>query len=215
MSTAESAPGSGEQQDACRTREVLDIVGDKWSLLVVRNLSQGPRRFTELKRAIDGISQRMLTVTLRGLERDGILTRTVRNVTGKSLDADVKPTVTYSDAAIVRMLDKIRKGVDRRAVDATAKLSATGISTTDSRTGLAVETSQPLLVGERYVLEMEQRARSTSLEVQVRWCLPVGSYQTPAGRDVGLFRAGGSFVEVASSGGIWDSVQPDRQFAGA
>lgn len=84
-----------------------------------------------------------------------------------------------------------------------------------SRTGLAVETTQPLLVGERYVLEMEQRARSASLEVHVRWCLPVGSYQTPTGRDVGLFRAGGSFVEVASSGGIWDSVHPDRQFAGA
>ncbi|MFB7718099.1 MULTISPECIES: winged helix-turn-helix transcriptional regulator [unclassified Nocardia] len=66
--------------DACRTREVLDIVGDKWSLLVVRHLSQGSRRFSELKRDIDGISQRMLTVTLRALERDGILTRTVRNV---------------------------------------------------------------------------------------------------------------------------------------
>ena len=91
MSTAESAPGSGEQQDACRTREVLDIVGDKWSLLVVRNLSQGPRRFTELKRAIDGISQRMLTVTLRGLERDGILTRTVRNVMPPHVSYELTP----------------------------------------------------------------------------------------------------------------------------
>ncbi|MFJ3667074.1 winged helix-turn-helix transcriptional regulator [Streptomyces sp. NPDC090106] len=79
MTTAEGGPNS-VHQDPCRTREVLDIVANKWSLLVVRNLSQGPRRFTELKRAIDGISQRMLTVTLRGLERDGILTRTVHNV---------------------------------------------------------------------------------------------------------------------------------------
>jgi lipoprotein-anchoring transpeptidase ErfK/SrfK len=71
--------------------------------------------------------------------REGnILARTVRNVTGKSLDTDVKPTVTYSDAAIVRMLDKIRSGVDRKPVDATAKLSAGGITTTPSRTGLAV-----------------------------------------------------------------------------
>ncbi|MEU0135833.1 helix-turn-helix domain-containing protein [Streptomyces sp. NPDC006296] len=69
-----------EPADACRTRVVLDIVGNKWSLLVVRQLSDGPRRFTELKKAVDGISQRMLTVTLRSLERDGILTRTVHEV---------------------------------------------------------------------------------------------------------------------------------------
>ncbi|MCW8216083.1 winged helix-turn-helix transcriptional regulator, partial [Streptomyces griseolus] len=49
------------EDDPCQAREVLGIVGDKWSLLIVRNLSQGPRRFTELKRAVDGISQRMLT----------------------------------------------------------------------------------------------------------------------------------------------------------
>src|SRR4029079_14022778 len=74
--------------------------------------------------------------------REGnILARTVRNVTGKSLDAEVKPTVTYSDAAIIRMLDKIRRGVDRKPVDATAKLSAAGISTTESRTRLAVRAS--------------------------------------------------------------------------
>ena len=64
----------------CRVREVLDLVADKWSLYVVSYLGDGPRRFTELKRGIDGISQRMLTVTLRGLERDGIIERTVYNV---------------------------------------------------------------------------------------------------------------------------------------
>jgi lipoprotein-anchoring transpeptidase ErfK/SrfK len=74
--------------------------------------------------------------------RDGnILERTVRNLTGKSLDADLEPTVEYSDKAVIRMLDKIRKGVDRKPVDATAKLDAGGISTTDSRTGLAVRAS--------------------------------------------------------------------------
>ena len=55
-------------------------MADKWSLLVVSTLGDGPRRFTELKRGIDGISQRMLTVTLRSLERDGLLTRTVYEV---------------------------------------------------------------------------------------------------------------------------------------
>lgn len=75
----------------CRPREVLDIVGDKWSLLVVRNLKDGPRRFTELKRAVEGISQRMLTVTLRSLERDGILTRTVRNVMPPNVSYELTP----------------------------------------------------------------------------------------------------------------------------
>lgn len=59
------------------TREVLSRVGDKWSVYVVALLGNGPRRFSELKRTIDGISQRMLTLTLRGLERDGLVTRTV------------------------------------------------------------------------------------------------------------------------------------------
>src|SRR2546422_10226204 len=66
--------------DGCRVREVLERVADKWSLYVVATLGDGPLRFTELKRRIDGISQRMLTVTLRGLERDGIVLRTVRSV---------------------------------------------------------------------------------------------------------------------------------------
>jgi DNA-binding HxlR family transcriptional regulator len=59
------------------TREVLSRVGDKWSVYVVVLLGNGPQRFSELKRTIDGISQRMLTLTLRGLERDGLVTRTV------------------------------------------------------------------------------------------------------------------------------------------
>ncbi|HVG49635.1 MAG TPA: helix-turn-helix domain-containing protein [Rubellimicrobium sp.] len=55
----------------------LSLVGDKWSVLVIMLLSEGPCRFNELKRLIGGISQRMLTFTLRGLEREGLVTRTV------------------------------------------------------------------------------------------------------------------------------------------
>src|SRR5260221_591506 len=58
-------------------REVLNRVGDKWSVLIVAMLGDGPRRFTELKRNIEGISQRMLTLTVRGLARDGLVSRTV------------------------------------------------------------------------------------------------------------------------------------------
>jgi DNA-binding HxlR family transcriptional regulator len=58
-------------------REVLHRVGDKWSVQIVALLGEGPTRFNDLRRAIDGISQRMLTLTLRGLERDGLVKRTV------------------------------------------------------------------------------------------------------------------------------------------
>jgi DNA-binding HxlR family transcriptional regulator len=62
----------------CRgVTSVLSRIGDKWSVLVIVMLADGPRRFNELKRMVDGISQRMLTLTLRGLERDGHVTRTM------------------------------------------------------------------------------------------------------------------------------------------
>lgn len=62
----------------CRTvTEILSRVGDKWSVQVVVQLGDGPKRFNELRRIVSGISQRMLTLTLRGLERDGLVTRTV------------------------------------------------------------------------------------------------------------------------------------------
>src|SRR4029078_1735779 len=57
--------------------EVLSRIGDKWTVYVVRLLSDGSMRFNEIKRAIPAISQRMLTLTLRGLERDGLVTRTI------------------------------------------------------------------------------------------------------------------------------------------
>jgi DNA-binding HxlR family transcriptional regulator len=61
----------------CPVREVLDRAGDKWSVLVIVLLGQRPYRFNEMHRAIEGISQRMLTLTVRALERDGLVNRTV------------------------------------------------------------------------------------------------------------------------------------------
>src|SRR5215469_15367942 len=86
---SETVPGAepGFAPATCRVRSVLDRIGDKWAIYVVDRLGQGPRRFSELQRGIDGITARMLTVTLRGLERDGILTRTVH--------ASVPPRVDY------------------------------------------------------------------------------------------------------------------------
>ncbi len=65
---------SGQCQVA---NDVISLVGDKWSVLVVSTLGGGTLRFSEIKRAVEGISQKMLTTTLRGLERDGYITRTV------------------------------------------------------------------------------------------------------------------------------------------
>ncbi len=80
----------------CPVREVLDRVGDKWSVLVVVLLGQRPHRFNELRRAVDGISQRMLALTLRGLERDGLVSRTVHPT--------VPPRVEYALTADGRSL---------------------------------------------------------------------------------------------------------------
>ena len=66
-----------EPEDCRAVSEVLSRVGDKWTVLVVSTLGDGPRRFNELRKALGSISQRMLTLTLRALERDGLVTRTV------------------------------------------------------------------------------------------------------------------------------------------
>jgi DNA-binding HxlR family transcriptional regulator len=72
------APGNLHVPEDCRAiSQVLARVGDKWTVLVVSNLGDGPKRFNELRKALGSISQRMLTLTLRGLERDGLVTRTV------------------------------------------------------------------------------------------------------------------------------------------
>ncbi len=71
-------PAKPHASGDCRAvASVLARVGDKWSVFVIMQLIDGPQRFNELKRTIGGISQRMLTLTLRGLERDGLVTRTV------------------------------------------------------------------------------------------------------------------------------------------
>ena len=87
----------------CPSRTVLDRVGDRWTVLVVGSLSGGAMRFSELARRIDGVSQKMLTQTLRGLERDGLVTRTVH--------AEVPPRVEYAltevGATLIHPLDAL------------------------------------------------------------------------------------------------------------
>lgn len=71
------SPVSSEEHGNCPVTDLLRRVGDKWSVLVVVLLGQGTRRYNELHRSIEGVSRRMLTRTLRTLERDGLVTRTV------------------------------------------------------------------------------------------------------------------------------------------
>ncbi|WP_239103997.1 winged helix-turn-helix transcriptional regulator [Microbispora corallina] len=75
----------------CRVREVLDRVGEKWAISVIAELGKEPRRFNELRRAIPGVSQRMLTATLRGLERDGLVTRAVHPVVPPRVEYELTP----------------------------------------------------------------------------------------------------------------------------
>jgi len=71
------SPRNIKKERCPAVREVLNRVGDKWSVQIVDLLGDGPMRFSDLRRSIEGISQRMLTLTLRGLERDGLVSRTV------------------------------------------------------------------------------------------------------------------------------------------
>jgi DNA-binding HxlR family transcriptional regulator len=122
------APGMAGQPgisvSACRVREILERVGDKWSLFVISCLGDGPKRFTALKQSVEGISQRMLTVTLRGLERDGIVSRTMYPVIpprveyeltslGRTLLDAVGALMTWADAHLDE-IDAARAAYDAR-----------------------------------------------------------------------------------------------------
>ena len=92
--------GRVDDTQTCEIRELLDRLGDKWSLLVVELLGDGTRRFSQLRREIDGISQRMLTLTLRHLERDGLVRRTVYPVVPPRVDYELTPLGTTLLAAV-------------------------------------------------------------------------------------------------------------------
>jgi DNA-binding HxlR family transcriptional regulator len=94
---------------SCPSRQALDRIGDRWTILVVLALADGSKRFSELGRRIEGVSQKMLTQTLRGLERDGLVTRTVH--------ATVPPRVDYELTALGRTLNGPIAAVQQWALD--------------------------------------------------------------------------------------------------
>jgi DNA-binding HxlR family transcriptional regulator len=98
-----------DTREDCEVRQILDRIADKWSLLVIALLDCQSLRFTQLRREIDGVSQRMLSVTLRQLERDGLVSRTVYPVVpprvdyaltplGRTLHETIKSLVTWTEA---------------------------------------------------------------------------------------------------------------------
>jgi DNA-binding HxlR family transcriptional regulator len=91
-----TVPHDRASPDCRAVSSVLARVGDKWSVLVIVLLGDGTRRFNEIKRMVGGISQRMLTLTLRGLERDGLVTRTIHPT--------IPPRVDYELTALGRSL---------------------------------------------------------------------------------------------------------------
>jgi len=103
-------PPNAHLDSDCRgAASVLARVGDKWSVFVIMLLGDGPRRFNEIKRMVGGISQRMLTLTLRGLERDGLVTRTVFPT--------IPPRVDYELTDLGRGLSKPVEALGRWAIE--------------------------------------------------------------------------------------------------
>ncbi|WDV53785.1 helix-turn-helix domain-containing protein [Streptomyces coeruleorubidus] len=123
-------PFQWDTREDCQVRQILDRIADKWSLLVIALLDNRRLRFTELRREIDGVSQRMLTVTLRSLERDGLVKRTVHPVVpprveyeltslGRTLHTTIQSLVTWTE----RHQEEIaaaRSAYDAREARATA-----------------------------------------------------------------------------------------------
>ena len=105
---------NGLPADCRAVSDVLARVGDKWSVLVVTRLGAGSMRFNELRRSIGGISQRMLTLTLRGLERDGLVTRTVFPT--------IPPRVDYELTDLGRGLSRPVEALGRWAYDHRAEI---------------------------------------------------------------------------------------------
>jgi DNA-binding HxlR family transcriptional regulator len=111
------SPSHKHVPDACpAVREVLNRVGDKWSVLVIVLLGDGPKRFSELRRTIEGVSQRMLTLTLKALERDGMVRRTVYPT--------IPPRVEYELTSLGRTLLKPIRSLANWAADNREQIQA-------------------------------------------------------------------------------------------
>jgi DNA-binding HxlR family transcriptional regulator len=113
-------PFQWDTREDCEVRQILDRIGDKWSLLTIALLEGRRLRFTELQREIDGISQRMLTVTLRQLERDGLVRRTVYPVVPPRVEYELTPLGMTLHATIQSLVTWTEQHQDEIAAARTA-----------------------------------------------------------------------------------------------
>lgn len=117
----------------CPSRQVLDRIGDAWSVLIVGSLKDGPLRYTQLAQRVPGVSPKMLTQTLRGLERDGLVTRTVHPVVPPRVDY----ALTTLGRSLLGLVDALQQWAEthigdvieaRDAYDARAASQSTAVS---------------------------------------------------------------------------------------
>ncbi|MFG6401200.1 winged helix-turn-helix transcriptional regulator [Microbacterium sp. P04] len=102
--------------EGCPSRRLLDRIGDRWTVLIIGTLSEGPRRFSDIRRSVEGISQKMLTQTVRGLERDGLVTRTVY--------AEVPPRVEYALTPAGETLREPLKALEQWSIEHFGQVAA-------------------------------------------------------------------------------------------
>ncbi len=132
--------GQLHSEECPKISQVLARIGEKWSVLIIIMLAERPRRFSELKRAIGGISQRMLTLSLRGLERDGLVKRTVFPVVPPRVEYELTPLGRALHAPVSALGEWARNHLEeidaaRAAFDRKAALEAETATNLHERTG--------------------------------------------------------------------------------
>lgn len=145
-----TVPRLDASSPGCRAvTSVLGRIGDKWTVLIITLLGDGSKRFNEIKRMVEGISQRMLTLTLRGLERDGLVKRTVTPTTpprvdyeltrlGRSLRRALEPVGAWAQANVTDILSAQEKFDRKRAATQGHTESPKASSRTSPKTGVPV-----------------------------------------------------------------------------
>ena len=120
--STQTAPvlGGDPYQAGCPTRRILDRIGDRWTVLIVSALGDGDARFSQLRRRIEGVSQKMLTQTLRGLERDGLVRRTVY----PEVPVRVEYALTDAGRTLLEPLRALQKWAIEHLIDVSASQDA-------------------------------------------------------------------------------------------
>jgi DNA-binding HxlR family transcriptional regulator len=135
-----SVPAPDEEHGECRAvADILSRLGDKWTILVVAALSRGSMRYSEIRRQVDGISQRMLTLTLKGLEQDGLVKRT--------MFPTIPPRVDYELTELGRKLMVVLQGLYDFAVQHRPAMMAARARFAAQRADAAAPDEPPASVG--------------------------------------------------------------------